>query len=188
MKIKALLFLPFLFLFFYNLSAQEQLPQDSIINLRPGMTNAKLNEIIKREAKIMESNNNGVWQVLYGERLLYIMTDETNNRMRIFTPVIAKEEIKEGEGEKMLEANFHSALDAKYSLYEGFVITVYTHPLRELQPRQFIDAMQQVAVLADNYGDTYSSTTLIFGGGQEKEKTEEKKLNKKPGKKRGSSP
>ena len=181
MKINQLLFIPFFLFSICSLSAQET--QDSIINQTPGMTNTKLNEILKRETQIMESNNNGVWQVLYGERLLYIMTDETNNRMRIFTPVIAKEEIKEGEGEKMLEANFHSALDAKYSLYEGFVITVYTHPLQELQPRQFIDAMQQIVTLANNYGSTYSSTILIFGGGQEEEEAEDKNLNKKPGKK-----
>ena len=85
----------------------------------------------------------------------------------------------------MLEANFHSALDAKYSMFEGFVISVYTHPLRELTRDQFVDAMGQVVNLAQNFGTTYSSTSLIFGGENSEEKTEEKKkeerTNKKPG-------
>lgn len=165
-------------------SSYGQEIRDSSINLSPGMNNLKMHEIIESEAKIIEGAP-GAWQILYGERLVLIITDEANNRMRIFTPIIAEDEIKSGEIKTILEANFHSALDAKYCLYEGFVMSVFTHPLKELQTAQFIDAMRQVVVLADNYGSSYSSTGLIFGGGQEseEEKKSNDKLNKKPGKK-----
>ena len=76
---------------------------------------------------------------------------------------------------RMLRANFHSALDAKYSVYEGFVVSVFTHPLRELTESQLLDAMRQVAKLAETYGTTYSSTGLIFGGEEEEEQEEESK-------------
>jgi len=64
----------------------------------------------------------------------------------------------------LLEANFDRALDAKYCLYEGFVCSVFTHPLKELQDHQFVDALQQVVNLANNYGTTFTSTDFVFGG------------------------
>lgn len=95
--------------------------------------------------------------------------------MRIFSPVVAEKELKEGQMKEMLEANFHSALDAKYSLYEGYVISVFTHPLKELQKDQLIDAMRQVVVLTRTFGDSYSSTGLIFSPKTQEEAEEEKK-------------
>ena len=103
--------------------------------------------------------------------------------MRIFTPVTEEKNLEQGQLKKMLEANFHSALDAKYSLYEGFVISVYTHPLKELQNDQLIDAMRQVVVLSRTFGESYSSTGLIFGGGAEEEGDEKKEEPKKKTKK-----
>ena len=69
------------------------------------------------------------------------------------------------------------------------MISVYTHPLRELTQPQFEDALLQVVTLANTFRGSYSSTELIFTPGLEKpeEPTEEeiekeKRLNKKPGK------
>ena len=138
-----------------------------------------MQEIIKAEAEEIEGEL-GAWQMLYGGRPLMILTDEKNNRMRIFSPIIEETDLKDGQMKKLLEANFHSALDAKYSLYNGYVISVFTHPLGELQKDQFIDAMRQVVTLSENFGTTYSSTGLIFGSGEEEEKKEEKRINKKP--------
>jgi len=59
--------------------------------------------------------------------------------------------------------DFHSALDAKYSLYEGFVIGIYTHPLQELDEKQMVNAMQQVVNLSKNFGTSYTSTDVMFG-------------------------
>jgi len=77
---------------------------------------------------------------------------------------------------RMLEANFHSALDAKYSLYEGFVIGIYTHPLEELEETQMIDALKQVVNLSKNFGTSYTSTDMMFG--QSAQHTSGKKLKK----------
>jgi Domain of unknown function (DUF1821). len=152
----------------------------------PGMNNAIMEKILKSKVSQMEGVL-GNWQVLYQERLLFILTDETNNRMRIFSPFAEEKDVELEAYRNMLIANFHSALDAKYCLYEGFIVSVYTHPLRELTKPQFIDAMQQVVNLVNNYGTTYSSTELIFNSGSEpteeekKELEKEKRLNKKPG-------
>ena len=82
----------------------------------------------------------------------------------------------------MLEANFHSALDAKYSIWEGVVISVYTHPLKELSSEQFTDALKQVVRLSQTFGTTFSSTEFIFGG--EGEESNKERTNVKPGDKR----
>ncbi|MFT4760813.1 MAG: hypothetical protein ACI9XO_004978 [Paraglaciecola sp.] len=128
------------------------------------MTEEKLDETIRREAQGVKGKL-GNWTMEYGKTPLVIISHAEANRMRIFAPVIEAKEMKCGEMEKMLEANFHSALDAKYCLYEGMVISVFTHPLKELTEEQLVDAMRQVVLLSATYGTTYSSTDLIFGGG-----------------------
>lgn len=148
------------------------------------MNNTRLEEILKSLGENFDGET-GSWKMQYGEQILFIITDETNNRMRIFTPIMEKEDLGEGQLEAMLEANFHAALDAKYALFNGVVASLFTHPLKELSSEQLIDAVKQVATAANNFGTTYSSTNLIFGGGLEEEapKNSDKKINKKPEKK-----
>lgn len=126
------------------------------------MNNKKLEKTLKKITQEIEGET-GNWQVLYQEFPLFVLTDEASNRMRIFTPILEEEELKVGQMKKMLEANFHSALDAKYSLYEGFVIGIYTHPLVELNEKQMEDAMSQVVNLSKNFGTSYTSTDVMFG-------------------------
>lgn len=149
------------------------------------MNNAKMESILEKIGDNIEGSA-GNWQVVYGDQILFIITDETNNRMRIFTPIADQKDLEEGELVTMLEANFHAALDAKYALYGGFVVSLFTHPLAELTPDQFKDAVKQVAVAGQNFGTTYSSTDLIFGGGNTDENSsskKDKKVNQKPKKK-----
>lgn len=157
-----------LLLFSLSISAQD-------------MTLKKMGKILKQETKITEGEK-GIWTVEYIGHLVMIVTDEKANRMRIFSPIVAREDINTAALDKMLEANFHSALDAKYSIWEGVVISVYTHPLKELSPEQFTDALKQVVRLSQTFGTTFSSTEFIFGG--EAEETNKERTNVKPGDKR----
>ena len=141
-----------------------------------------MGEIIQEIGDKVEGDS-GIWQMIYGDKILFIITDEAHNRMRIFSPITEQNELKKGQLEAMLEANFHSALDVKYALYNGFVVSLFTHPQKELTKEQFKDAIKQVAVAAGTFGTTYSSTDLIFGGGTKEEdaKSEkDKKVNQKP--------
>ncbi len=131
----------------------------------PKFNNAKISEILLSVCDSVKGGQ-GNWQVIYKRRYLFIITDESHNRMRIITPVIEEKKLKKGDLKLLLEANFHKALDAKYSLYNGFLWSVFTHPLGELATDQFKDAMNQVVQLADTYGTSYTSTDLIFGGGK----------------------
>jgi len=147
------------------------------------MNNTKMGEILERISDKVEGIE-GNWQIIYGEQILFIITDETHNRMRIFTPIADQKEVTSKELEEMLAANFHAALDAKYALYSGFVVSLFTHPLKELTADQFKDAVKQVAAAGQNFGTTYSSTDLIFGVDIEQDSIQnDRKVNEKPKKK-----
>ena len=139
------------------------------------MSNTKLEKILYRVAEQVDNmpgSNDipGRWKVIYMQRELFVITDESANRIRIMTPIIEEENLDQADMKLLLEANFDKALDAKYSLYQGFLWSAFTHPLQELTVEQLKDAMKQVATLADRYGDTYSSTDLVFGVGKSVDK------------------
>ena len=128
------------------------------------MSNEKMEELLQQESQNVEGRL-GNWSLEYSDTPVIIITDDTANRMRIFAPVLEEKDLKPGQLQKMLEANFHSALDAKYCLFEGLVISIFTHPLEELTAEQFLDALGQVVTLTKTFGTTYSSTDKIFGEG-----------------------
>lgn len=146
------------------------------------MNNKKLQKILEETAEKIEGKT-GLWTVTYGELPLLVITDERANRMRIFTFVTEASELEGDQVKSMLKANFHSALDAKYALSDGFVISVFTHPLKELTEGQAIDALKQVVMLAYTFGTTYTSTGWVFGGEQEEEPKQKKVEGKKTEKK-----
>ena len=141
------------------------------------MDNKRMEKLFEKESIKVEGEP-GAWMAYFNDHILLVITDERNNRMRVFTPIVEEGDASPAQMARMLKANFHSALDAKYSIYEGFVVSVFTHPLRELTESQLLDAMRQVAKLAETYGTTYSSTDLIFGG-EEEEEEEDKPVEKR---------
>ncbi len=145
------------------------------------MDNEQLEKILKISCEEVKGES-GMWQLVFKEHFLLVLTDETNNRMRIFTPIIEEDQLKKQQLRNMLAANFHSALDAKYALYEGYVVSVFTHPLKELGKAQLKDALQQVVSLSQTFGTTYSSTELIFGpgSGENAPGKSKERLNKRP--------
>lgn len=99
-----------------------------------------------------------------GELAIYLIADEDANRMRLMSPIIEDSKLEESDLKLLMEANFDRALDAKYAISDGVLWSVYAHPLKELYKDQVIDALTQVRSLVYNYGTTYSSTTMVFGG------------------------
>ena len=81
------------------------------------------------------------------------------------TPVTSEDKLDAEELSRLLSANFDRALDAKYAISNETLWSVFTHPLAELTDEQFIGCVGQVVTLADNFGTSYSSSGLYFGGG-----------------------
>ena len=63
----------------------------------------------------------------------------------------------------MLDANFHSALDARYAVSEGIVYALFLHPISSLTPQQIVSALDQVVSLVTTFGTSFSSGQLQFG-------------------------
>ena len=142
------------------------------------MTNQKLETIL---TKVTDTVNGypGYWEVVYKERELLCLTDEGNNRMRIITPIVEQGALGEELLLDALTANFHAALDVKYALSQGYLWSVYIHPLKELSEYEVKSAVDQVVNAANNFGTTFSSTDMIFGG-KKSAKTEETAPAEKP--------
>ena len=128
------------------------------------MTNDRLDGLIRQTSKTVKGEA-GYWQIKIGGRDVLVITDARHNRMRIMSPVAAQGQLDKDELIRLLEANFGSALDSKYALRDQTLWSVFTHPLAELSDEQFLDCMAQVANLADNFGRSYASSNLTFGGG-----------------------
>ena len=138
------------------------------------MTNADLEKIFYVVSDSLRGEK-GNWQFMINGRVIACITDEKHNRMRILTPIVEQKELSSEDKSKLLEANFHSALDARYAISEGVVWSIFIHPLQELSKDEVLNAIYQVFSAAETYGDTYSSSSLTFP----KPKKEEKEIFKK---------
>ena len=127
------------------------------------MTNIRLNDLIRQISQEV-TGEVGYWKFNIEGRDMLVITDEVNNRMRIMSSVVSQDQLDAAEFTRLLEANFSSALDAKYALRDQMLWSVFTHPLAQLHEEQFVDCVAQVANLANNFGSSYASSNLIFGG------------------------
>jgi hypothetical protein len=102
-----------------------------------------------------------------------VIVDPNANRMRILVPISSAETLSEAELMRLMQANFDSALDARYAIANNRLWSTFIHPLAELQGDQLISGLAQTVTLAQTYGDTYSSGALVFGGGDTRSLIEE---------------
>ena len=58
----------------------------------------------------------GRWQATYEDLPIMIVTDESNDRMRIIAPIVEVDNLSKDVLLDCLVANFHSALDVKYAV------------------------------------------------------------------------
>lgn len=135
------------------------------------MNNKKLSSILYTISDQIEGEN-GNWQFRIDSTIFICITDTFNNRMRIISPIIETKKINNATIEKCMEANFHSALDARYAIFDGYMWAAYIHPLRENTKDQIIDAVTQVYSCVLTYGTLYSSGELIFPKKQKVNKQE----------------
>jgi len=149
----------FISLFSFAVTAQAEPEQ--------GMNNQRLGELIKRIDESAQGNA-GFWRFIVEGREVTVITDESANRMRIIVPIAPAAKISNEKLIRMMQANFDSALDARYSIAKDIVWSAYIHPLRELENEEFLSGVGQAVNLALTYGENYSSGALIFGGGDSK--------------------
>lgn len=140
------------------------------------MTQEKLDSIY---AKIGDSidGTSGRWQFKVKEVVFFAISDSTHNRMRIISPIAETFKLTETLKEDALVANFHTALDVKYAISDDVLWSVYIHPLKELSEDQVYDAVKQVYFANVTFGGSFSSTSLVFPGREQKHEEEEEPKN-----------
>lgn len=129
-----------------------------------GMNNAQLDALIRRIDKTAEGRP-GHWKLNIEGHLVVVITDEKADRMRIVSALAKAEDMSLETMQRLMQANFDSTLDARYSIAKGAVWSVFIHPLAALSDAEFLSGMGQVINLGLTYGTTYSSGALIFNGG-----------------------
>ena len=137
--------------------AQEAEPE-------PGMTLDRLEEIILRLDPDAQRQG-GAFQFAIEDVPVLIVTDERADRMRAMTPIRSADALTPEELARMMQANFDTALDARYAIANGRLWSAFIHPLSPLEREQFISAVGQVVNLALTYGSLYSGGGIAFGGG-----------------------
>ena len=128
------------------------------------MTLSRLEEIVRALDADAEVNARAMALTIEDIPVI-IVHDAGMNRMRAMTAIRSASSIGPDELMRMMQANFDSALDARYAIAKGRLWSVFIHPLRELQKDEFIEGLGQVVNLALTYGSTYNSGALTFGGG-----------------------
>jgi len=125
----------------------------------------KLNTMIRLIDEEAEQLGPNRWVFKVEERSLMVVADATADRMRIITPIIEQEYVDDELFKRMLQANFDSALDARYAVANDMVWGVFIHPLSDLSPRLFLSGSGQVYNVAESFGKTFSSGAILFNGG-----------------------
>lgn len=137
------------------------------------MTGARLGELV-RSVDANASNKGNAWQFAFKDRPFMVVFDEKADRMRMFTPIGPESLLNPDLMRRMLQANFDSALDARYAVANEMIWGVFIHPLSPLDSDQFASAVIQVLNVATSFGAGFSSGLFTFGGGDSIE--ENKKL------------
>lgn len=143
-----------------TLSAENTVPQK--------MTAKAMAELVKSfdaEAKVQAN----LIAFELQDREVLIVFDEKRDRMRAITPVAPASVLSEDILLRMAQANYDSALDARYAVADDLVWSVFIHPLGSLQEEQLISAIAQVVTAAETFGLTYTSGAMVFGGGDSSE-------------------
>ena len=127
------------------------------------MTAACMLRIVSRIGDAVEIEGNVV-QFRCEQVPITLIFDENADRMRLISAVRSMDEVKDDEVQRAMEANFHSALDARYCISDGILWAAFIHPLSDLSNELLESAIRQVAIANLSFGSDYTSGLLKFGG------------------------
>lgn len=128
------------------------------------MTLPRMAEIISALDPAAEATPSG-FQLTIDDVPVLIVADALANRMRAMVPIRLADGMTADELQRILQANFDTALDARYAIANGRLWGVFIHPLRELERDQLISGLAQTVNIATTYGTLYSGGGAQFGRG-----------------------
>ncbi len=128
------------------------------------MTPERLVDIILALDPDAAINANGIELTIEDIPVLVVMAPSAD-RVRAMVPIASVEDVTPEEMNRMMQANFDTALDARYAVAQGRVWGVFIHPLGALERAEFLSSLAQTVNLARTYGTLYSGGAQVFGGG-----------------------
>ncbi len=117
------------------------------------MNNTRMQDLLQRVDPELQEKL-GSWVITHEAVKAQIITDEKADHMRIIVPIVKVEDIEEGELLRLMQANFDSTLDARYSVANGVVWSAFIHPLTALSDEEFISGLAQAMTAAATFGST----------------------------------
>jgi hypothetical protein len=132
------------------------------------MTPERLADIILALDPDAVTSFNGIELTIEDIPVLVVMAPSAD-RMRAMVPIASVEDVTPEEMNRMMQANFDTALDARYAVAQGRVWGVFIHPLAALEREEFLSGLAQTINLARTYGTLYSGGAQVFGGGDSNE-------------------
>lgn len=125
---------------------------------------AMIDAALKKIDKTIKRDGN-IWQFKLGERQVIVVSDPVAERMRIMVPIGDATQLDQALLTRLMQANFDSALDARYAIANDVLWGTFIHPLTSLDEKGFVSGLAQAIAVADNFGGSFSSGAVIFGGG-----------------------
>ncbi len=143
--------------FFCLTAASAQEPE-------PPMTLERLSGIIYTLDENAQSKG-PAFQITIEDIPVLIITDTHADRMRAMVPIRTTDKMTLDDLRRVMQANFDTALDARYAIADGKLWAAFIHPLSPLKKDEFISGLGQTINLAKTYGTLYTGGSLTFGGG-----------------------
>lgn len=129
------------------------------------MTIERLGKLIAAVDKDVEVLSDEAWRFTVAELPVTVIADATHDRMRVIVPIAEADKMGREILIRVMQANFDTALDARYSIARGVLWSAFIHPLGTLTDDDFLSGIGQTVNLARTFGTTFFSGALTFGGG-----------------------
>ncbi|WP_298258444.1 hypothetical protein [uncultured Litoreibacter sp.] len=130
----------------------------------PPMTLPRMAEILTALDPDVETGGTA-FRLTVSDVPVVIVTDPLADRMRALIPIRSVDGMTAEEVMRVMQANFDTALDARYAVAQGQLWAVFIHPLSPLEKDQLISGLGQAANLALTYGTLFTGGAMQFGGG-----------------------
>lgn len=137
-------------------ATEQATPRPDIVEMQgapveAGMDLSRFGTILKRAAPDAKWQE-GSWDLVMEGTKVMVIADQEHNRMRVITPVADADQVTPEVLRRMMEANFTTALDVRYAIFQGRVWAAFLHPLDSLTERELRSALNQVVTLVKTTG------------------------------------
>jgi len=155
----------FLMFLMTSFAVEQGTPTDPISpQVETSMTAERLAQIVLEidpEAQLIRNT----MELTVEDIPILLVVSPVANRMRAMVPISSADALTQEDMARVLQANFDSALDARYAIAQGKLWSVFIHPLSSLERDQFLSGLVQTINVARIYGQSYSGGATLFGGG-----------------------